>query len=71
MGPGPWDVEAANHAFLPHYMEEMAIIRGVQSGMDCSITKGFQAEVGTAWWGILTGPSHRWESHDSKDTSQP
>lgn len=46
MGAGPWDVEAANNVFLPHYMEEMAVIRGARSGMGCSITKGFQAEAG-------------------------
>lgn len=49
--------------FLPQYMEEMATIREVQSGVESSITKDFQAKaghsmVGVVWW----GPSHRRES---------
>lgn len=48
-------MEAASNVFLPHDMEEMAIIRGVQSGMDCAITKGFRLRLGTAWWGYSDG----------------
>lgn len=68
MGAGPWDVEAARNVFLPHDMEEMAVISGVQSGIDCAITKGFGLMLGTARWGYSDGSKHRWES---KGTSQP